>query len=66
MRGLAGIRSNTDLSVLGANDRFKVEAAIAIGRMGDKATLSEALQAREAPSPRKPVEELAFAGRLPG
>lgn len=63
---MAGFDHARAPEVLGAGDRYKVEAAIAIGRLGDKASLPEALQAREAPSPRKPLEELAFAGRLPG
>lgn len=62
---MAGFDHARAPEVLGAGDRFKVEAAIAVGRIGDKSTLPEALQAREAPSPRKAVEELAFAGHLP-
>lgn len=61
---MAGFDHARAPDVLGAGDRYKVEAAIAIGRRGDKASLSEALQAREAPSPRKALQELAFAGRL--
>ena len=41
---------------------YRVEAAYAVGRLGDKATLPEALQAREFPSPRLPVSEIAFEG----
>jgi nitroreductase len=44
---------------------YRVEAAIAIGRMGDRATLPEALQAREAPNEREPVESFAFEGGFP-
>lgn len=62
---MAGFDHARAPEVLGAGERYKVEAAIAIGRRGDKAALPEALQAREAPSPRKSVEELAFSGRLP-
>lgn len=50
---------------LGAGDRFKVEAAVAIGRMGDKSALPEGFQAREAPSPRKALTDFVFPGRLP-
>ncbi|MDF8331770.1 nitroreductase family protein [Novosphingobium cyanobacteriorum] len=50
--------------VLGAGERFKVEAAVAIGRIGNREDLPEAMQKREFPSPRKPVEEIAFAGKL--
>lgn len=62
---MAGFDHTNAPAVLGAGERYKVEVAIAIGRQGNKADLPEALQARETPSPRKPVEELAFAGRLP-
>jgi len=47
-------------------ERFRIEAAIAIGRQGDKATLPEALQAREAPSDRKPIEAFAYQGNFAG
>jgi len=40
----------------------RVEAAYAIGRPGDKATLPEGLQAREQPSPRRPLAEIAIEG----
>jgi len=35
---------------------------VAIGKLGDKATLAEALQAREVPSSRRPLSELAAEG----
>ncbi len=40
-------------------------AVLLIGRQGDPASLPEALQAREVPSPRKPVAEFAFEGDYP-
>lgn len=40
-----------------------VHAVVAIGKVGDKASLPEGLQAREAPSPRLPLAQLASAGR---
>ena len=43
---------------------YRVEAAIALGKRGDKATLPEALQAREAPNGRNPVESFAFEGNF--
>jgi nitroreductase len=45
-------------------DGFRLEAAVAIGQRGDKSSLPEALQAREAPSERKPLCELVFHGRF--
>jgi nitroreductase len=44
---------------------FRVEAAIAIGRIGDKSVLPEGLQAREAPSSRNPLASVALAGGFP-
>lgn len=44
---------------------YRVEAAYAVGKLGDKSTLPEALQAREQPSNRKPLTELAFEGGFP-
>ena len=40
----------------------RVEAAVAIGRLGPKTLLPEMLQARAFPSKRKPVAEIAFEG----
>jgi hypothetical protein len=50
---------------LGVPDRYRIEAAAVVGRIGDPATLPEKLRARETPSGRKPVEELAFRGSFP-
>ena len=41
---------------------WKIEAAVAIGRQGDKSLLPEAFQAREAPSGRNPLEEMVHQG----
>jgi hypothetical protein len=46
--------------------RWRVEAAIAIGRPGDKSSLPEALRAREQPSDRLPLSQLAFEGDFAG
>ncbi len=43
-------------------ETFRVEIAIAVGRQGDKSLLPEEMQAREMPSPRKPVKEIAMEG----
>ena len=40
----------------------RVEIAIAIGKRGDKSVLSEAMQAREMPSPRQPQASFVFEG----
>jgi nitroreductase len=55
-------RAATELKVPAG---FRVEAAYAIGKLGDKSKLPEMLQAREQPSPRLPLAELAFEGGFP-
>ncbi|MGF6240458.1 nitroreductase [Paraburkholderia sp. GAS38] len=62
--GLAGIERDKIRQGLAVPDVYSIEAAIAIGRAGDKSVLPEALQAREAPSPRKPLAEIAAEGRF--
>jgi nitroreductase len=41
---------------------YRVEAAIVLGRLGDKAMLPEPLQQREVPNGRDPVASFAFEG----
>lgn len=55
-------RAATELNVPAG---YRVEAAIAIGKPGDKLQLPEALQARETPSPRNPLSTIAFEGVFP-
>ncbi len=43
---------------------YALHAVVAIGRLGAKESLPEALQARETPSPRRPLSEIAAAGRF--
>ena len=62
--GMAGVDFPAAAESLGVPDSFKVEAAIAIGRMGDPATLPEKLQERESPSERKGRHEIAHAGNF--
>jgi hypothetical protein len=63
--GMAGVDYERARVELAVPDRFRAEAGVAIGRIGDKSLLPEALQAREAPSGRKPIGEFAFHGRFP-
>ncbi|MCI4590456.1 nitroreductase family protein [Sphingobium sp. BYY-5] len=64
--GMSGVDFDAARKELGVPERFRIEAAVAIGRLADKSILPETLQAREAPSGRKPVEEFAFAGNFAG
>ncbi|MBU6449365.1 MAG: nitroreductase family protein [Rhodospirillales bacterium] len=60
--GMAGIEMERVYTELKVPAGYRVECGVVIGRQGPKTLLPEALQAREAPSPRKPVTEIAFEG----
>jgi nitroreductase len=62
VHGMSGIDLERAREVLQAPDRFRIEAAVAVGRIGDKSVLSESLQARETPSGRKPIGEFVAEG----
>lgn len=61
---MAGIHRDQAMADLGIPDGFRVEAAVAIGRMAAKETLPEDLMKREVPSGRKPVTDFVFEGRF--
>ncbi|MCB4859579.1 nitroreductase family protein [Sphingobium sp. PNB] len=62
MSGVDFDKARVELAV---PDRFRIEAAVAIGRIADKSILSESLQAREVPSGRKDISEFVTAGNFP-
>jgi nitroreductase len=63
--GLAGVELDKIRTELKVPEGFTPEIGIAIGRPGDKTILPEALQAREAPSPRLPQKDIVFEGGFP-
>jgi nitroreductase len=63
--GMSGVQFDKAREELRVPDRYRVEAAAVVGRIGDPAMLDEKLRAREAPSGRKAVAEFAFRGRFP-
>lgn len=63
--GMSGVDFERARSELAVPERFRIEAAVAVGRIGDPATLDEKTRAREVPSGRKPVAEFAFQGPFP-
>lgn len=63
--GMAGIDVPKTREELAIPDRFRIEAAAAVGRRGDASTLPESLRLREAPSDRRPIADIAFAGSFP-
>lgn len=64
--GMSGIELDKARIELNVPERYVIEAAAAIGRIGDPATLPEKLQAREVPGGRKTLGEVAFRGVFPG
>jgi nitroreductase len=60
--GMVGFDMDRAFAELNVPQGYRVEAAYAVGKQGDKSKLPEGLQAREAPSPRKPLAEIAFEG----
>src|SRR4051812_8660762 len=63
--GMSGIQFDRARAELDVPERFRIEAAAVIGRLGDPAMLDDKLRAREVPSPRKPIDDFAFAGNFP-
>jgi nitroreductase len=64
---MAGFHQDKVYEVLGVpRGDYAVLAAIAIGKLGDRAQLPPDLAEREQPTPRKPLAEVAIAGRFPG
>lgn len=61
---MAGFDRERARAVLGVPDDHAIEAVVAIGRLGDKAVLPQALQDREQPSARLPLSAIAAEGRF--
>lgn len=64
--GIGGFDVEKTRTALKVPDDFEVEAAIAIGRRGDKSILPESFHKGEAPNGRRPVAQTAFEGSFPG
>lgn len=62
--GMSGIKFGEAEKALGIPEDHRLEAAFVIGRQAAKETLPDFLQEREVPSDRKPVSEIAKAGRF--
>ncbi len=50
---------------LNVPDDYRIEAAVAIGRLGDKSILPESIRAREQPNSRNPQSDFVFEGGFP-
>ena len=64
--GMAGFDRDKARTLLGLPPDYAADAAIAIGRLGDKAILPESLQSREVPSSRKPLSSIVSEGTFRG
>lgn len=64
--GMSGFDRDKARSLLGLPPEYGADAAIAIGRLGDRATLPEKLQEREVPSSRKPLSSIVSEGAFRG
>ncbi len=62
--GMIGIDLERTREELGVPERYRIEAAAAIGRRADPERLPEPLRQRETPSTRKPVDEIAIKGNF--
>jgi nitroreductase len=62
--GIGGFDKAQARERLGIPEDYALQAAVAIGRQGDKSALPESLQAREQPSQRRPLAELVAEGRF--
>lgn len=60
--GMAGFDQEKTRAELKIPAEYALHAAIAIGKLGDKASLAEYLQGRELPSSRVPLSQLAAEG----
>lgn len=64
--GMTGIDIAGAPAALGVPAGYRVEAGLVVGRVGDPATLAEALRARETPTDRNPLDAMVFEGRFTG
>ena len=53
--GMSGVEFEKARAELQVPERYRIEAAAAVGRIGDPAMLDERTRAREAPSGRRPI-----------
>lgn len=63
--GMVGFDMDRAFAELNVPEGYRVEAAYAVGRLGDKTKLPPALQAREQPNDRRPLTETVFEGGFP-
>lgn len=63
---MVGFDRDRAFAELGFPPGYRIEAAVVIGKLGDKAKLPEVLRSREAPNGRNPLAQTVFEGRYHG
>jgi nitroreductase len=63
--GMSGIQYDLARTELAIPERYRLEAACVIGRIGDPAMLDEKMRAREHPSERRGIESFVHRGDFP-
>lgn len=61
---MAGFDKEKTRELLGIPADYEIQAAVAIGRQGDRDTLPDGLREREVPSQREPLQNLVAEGRF--
>ena len=65
LHGMVGLDMERAFTELNVPQGYRVEAAYAVGRLGDKSRLAEPMRAREEPRPRNPLTKTVFEGMFP-
>ena len=65
VHGMSGIDFDRAFAELKVPKGYHVEAAYAVGKLGDKSKLPEMLQQKEQPNERRPLSEVVFEGGFP-
>lgn len=60
--GMGGFDNAALRQALNVPEDYAIHAVVAVGKLGDKAQLPEALQQREGPSPRQPLSAMVAEG----
>jgi nitroreductase len=63
-RAIGGFNRKDAPDVLGLPERYHVHAFVAVGRPAAPGSLPESFRAKEAPTGRRPLEELVYEGRF--
>jgi nitroreductase len=64
VHGMAGYNKEMLRESLGVPEDYEIELMVTVGYPGDKETLPEKLQSREAPSTRKELDQIVFEGKV--